>query len=305
MEIALIGKFIGWLPKVAKIFKPFKPEITQFRINYKEQTAKLFYKLDLGSDNIRKTIGKIEIPILRNYKIESFLDEGFGNIKQYIKVSKDNTKYIIKTNQLPPCKYFQIELNGKVDLDILNNIVRVQPAINKNNTLTYDRYWLDVMIRDMDTLEKLYHYLEINDINFFVKVSTQRYFTPELPKSLTRSLKSINDFLRAGKGQNRGELFKAWRRYNKASNVDLEDIARYFEDLTKSINLENFISLDLPFYTGKIGDFNTHNVIPSNFMVEAITDLSFKKPTASGFLEFHKKNFKKTVKEKIEERWGE
>ena len=39
-------------------------------------------------------------------------------------------------------------------------------------------------------------------------------------------------------------------------------------------------------------------------MVEAITDLSFKKPAASGFLQFHKKNFQKTIKDEIEERWG-
>ena len=165
--------------------------------------------------------------------------------------------------------------------------------------------WLDVMIRDIDTLEKIYHSLEINQINLSVRVATERYFTTELPKSLTKSLKIVNEFLSAGKGRDRNLLFKKWKQYRLASKIDKDEIIKYFEDLTKTINLNDFIKVDPPFYTGKIGDFDTHRVIPSNFLVETIADLSFRKPAASGYLEFHKKNFQNTIKNEIEENWGE
>ena len=164
-------------------------------------------------------------------------------------------------------RFFQVVLSGYINENALKNIIRIQPAINKNNTPTYDRYWLDVMIRDIDTLEKIYHSLEINQINISVRVATERYFTTELPKSLTKSLKIVNEFLSAGKGRDRNLLFKKWKQYRLASEIDKDEIIKYFEDLTKTINLNDFIKVDSPFYTGKIGDFDTHRVIPSNFLV--------------------------------------
>lgn len=299
-----IKKIIDWLPKIIDFFKPFRPEITHFQINYKDKKAVIYYKLDLEDYLIKKRISKIIIPNLPSYQIVNFYDEGFSNLNHIIKMSKDQKSYIIKTKDLPTNRYFQVVLSGKIEEQALKNIVRIQPALNKNSTPSYDRYWLDVMIRDIDTLEKIYHSLEINEINLSVRVATERYFTTELPKSLTRSLRIINEFLSAGKGRDRNLLFKKWGPYRLASNVDKDEIIKYFEDLTNNINLVNFIKIDHPFYTGNIGDFETHRVIPSSFNVEAITDLSFRKPAASGYLEFHKKNFQDAVRSEIKENWG-
>ena len=300
-----IKKIIEWLPKIVNIFLPYRPEITHFQINYKENKAIIYYKLDLEENLLKKKISKIVIPNLPEYKIENFFAEGFSNLNHLIRLSKDGNSYIFKARDLPPGRFFQVVLSGYINENALKNIIRIQPAINKNNTPTYDRYWLDVMIRDIDTLEKIYHSLEINQINLSVRVATERYFATELPKSLTKSLKVVNEFLSAGKGRDRNLLFKTWQQYRLASKVDKDEIIKYFEDLTKSINLNDFIKVAPPFYKGKIGDFDTHRVIPSNFLVEAITDLSFRKPAASGYLEFHKKNFQETVKNEIEENWGE
>ena len=242
---------IDWLPKIINFFKPFRPEITHFQINYNENKAVIYYQYPLSSH-----------------------------------------------------RYFQVVLSGYIEEQALKNIIRIQPTINRNSTPSYDRYWLDVMIRDIDTLEKIYHSLEINQINLSVRVATERYFTIELPKSLTRSLRIINEFLLAGKGRDRNLLFKKWKQYRLAPNIDKDEIIKYFEDLTNNINLINFIKIDPPFYTGKIGDFETHRVIPSSFLVEAVTDLSFRKPAASGYLEFHKKNFQDAVRSEIKENWG-
>ena len=64
-----VSKILEWLPKLTKVFSPFRPKITQFQINYKQKTATLFYTLDIDPSGIRKKIGKIELPKLNNYKI--------------------------------------------------------------------------------------------------------------------------------------------------------------------------------------------------------------------------------------------
>lgn len=289
---------------IKKILSPFKPEITEFRINYKQKLTKLFYKINIEPGVIRKKIGKIIIPKSPDYRIVGFVDEGFSNLINEINVGMDNTKYIIKTNQLPPCNTFRIELNGRVDQLSLDNIVRVQPARNKNSTTTFDRYWLHVMLRDIDTLEKIYKYLEVSDINVLVKVPTRRYFNTELPKSMIKAIDIFNEYLAAGRTNDKARQFRAWRSYKLSFRIDLEDVTKYFKDLTQKLDLSNFISLDDPFYKGEIGHFDTFQAIPSNFTVEAITNLSFKNPTASGVLEFHKKKFQSTIKDEIEDKWG-
>jgi len=298
-----VGKIIDWLPNVIKVFKPFRPEITHFQINYKQQQAILYYKLDIEQGGIRRKIGKIKLPNLPNYKIINFFGEGFSNLNHLIKISEKDRSYVIKTNQLPSCRYFQIQLKGYMNPDVLKNIIRIQPAVNKNNTPSYDKYWLDIMIRDISTLEIIYKSLEINEVNIHVKVSTERYFATELPKSLIKSINTINEFLAAGRTNDRQLLFRKWRQYRKGIKLNKDEIIQYFENLCKKIELPKFIRIDEPFYTGKIGDFDLGHVIPQNFLVEAIADLSFKKPAASGYLLFHKKSFQDVIKEVTSERW--
>ena len=92
----VIGKLFEWLPMIKKILSPFKPEITEFRINYKEKLTKLFYKINIEPGVIRKKTGKIIIPKSPDYRIVGFVDEGFSNIINHIDMSMDNTRYIIK-----------------------------------------------------------------------------------------------------------------------------------------------------------------------------------------------------------------
>lgn len=303
LVMASVGKIINWLPKILEIFKPFKPEITHFQINYKQKKAILYYRLDIDNVGIRRKIGKIEIPYLPSYRILNFFDEGFSNLNHLIKVSKDQRSYIIKTNQLPSCRYFQVTLKGNIEPRALENIIRIQPTINKNNTPSYDRYWLDVMIRDTDALEKIYRSLEVNDVNCSVKVSTERYFATELPKSLVRGIKAMNEFLSAGRTADRQKLFQKWQKYRKSYKIDKEELVKYFENLMDSFNLQNYLKVDEPFYLGEIGNIDTYEIIPSNFAVDAITNLSFRKPAASGYLQFHKKSFQNKLRDEIKEKW--
>lgn len=298
-----VGKIIEWLPAVLKVLKPFRPDISQFQINYKQKRATLYYTLEIDEGGIRRKIGKITIPRLPNYKISNFFGEGFSNLNHLVKISEKDNSYIIKTNQLPTCRYFQITLNGTMTHTALENVIRIQKAINKDNTLTFDKYWLNAMINDMDTLEKIYKSLEVNEVNCTVEVNVENYFTTELPKSLMRGVNAMNDFLSAGRGTDRQKLFQKWLKYRRSLKLDRDELTNYFENLMQRFNLYNYIVIDEPFYFGSVGRANANKIIPSSFSVDAITDLSFSKPAAKGYLKFHKVNFKNDLRNELNERW--
>lgn len=298
-----VGKIIEWLPAVLKVLKPFRPEISQFQINYKQKRATLYYRIEVNEGGVRHTIGKINIPRLPNYKISNFFGEGFSNLNHLIKISEKDNSYIIKTNQLPPCRFFQITLDGTITHNALDNVIRIQKAINKDNTSTFDKYWLNAMINDMDTLEKIYKSLEVNEVNCTVKVNVENHFTTELPKSLMRGVNAMNDFLSAGRGSDRQKLFQKWLKYRYSLKLDKDELTNYFENLMNQFDLYNYIEIEEPFYFGSLGGTSANKIIPSSFSVDAITDLSFNKPAAKGYLKFHKVNFKKDLRNELKDRW--
>ncbi|MFX1298103.1 MAG: hypothetical protein ACFFD2_25035, partial [Promethearchaeota archaeon] len=265
--------------------------------------SNLYYKLDIDEGAIRRRIGKIKIPRLPNYKISNFFGEGFSNLNHLIKVSETDNSYTIKTNHLPSCRFFQVTLEGAITHNALENIVRIQKAVNKDNTLTFDKYWLNAMINDVDTLEKIYKSLEVNEVNCSVQVNIENHFTTELPKSLIRGVNAMNEFLYAGRGSDRHKLFQKWMKYRHSLKIDRDEITKYFENLLEQFDLYNYILLDDPFFIGNIGGTKVDKIIPSSFSVDAITDLSFRKPVASGYLKFHKKNFKEDLRTELKERW--
>lgn len=301
--IKTIGKIIDWLPKIIELFKPFRPEITHFQINYKEMKAKLFYKLNVPPSSLRRTISKIKIPKLSTYKIENFFDEGFGNLNSLIKISPKSNEYVINPKDLPKCNFFQIVLYGNIDPKALQNLLRIQPAKNKDNTPTYDKYWLDVMIRDPTTLEQIYKSLEVNNINCSVRVSLEKSFEIELPKTLIDSAKATEELLSVAKTLDRQKVFRKWLKYYKSMKVNRDDIVKYFDNLLRERYLYDFIKVDEPFSVRDVKKPDTSDIIPSFFNVEAITDLTFQNPTASGYLYFHKKNFQKNIRNELKERW--
>jgi len=300
-----IEKFLEWLPIILKTFKPFNPEVSKFIINYKNQKAKLYYKLEIPPTSFRKRIGKIFIPRLPAYNIEEFFGEGFSDLKNLINYSTIDNAYIIKTKSLPECKNFLIVLKGDLKLRALDHLVRIQPAINKDSTETHDKYWLDVMIRDIETLENIYKSLEVNEINCNVEVAVKRYFSTELPSSLKDGINALNAFLSAAMGSDRNKLFRTWLRYRRsARDLNKEEVENYFKNLVEKFYLKDYLKVDSPFIISDIGTHKIQEIIPLSFNVEAITNLSLKKPAASGYLEFNKENYQKKIREELKEKWG-
>lgn len=295
----IFGKAIEWLPKILKVFQPFRPDAKYFEINYKLKTALIKYSLSIPQ-NLRRKFGKIEIPKFENFKIESLIDESFNDLRKIINIDKKGGSLIIKTNKLPNCKSFLITLNGVINRDFINRLIKIKPAINKDNTITYDKYWLDVMIRDVSILEKMYNSLEINEIDCFVKVNIEKYFFTDIPKPLSDAVNTLNEFILAGKGSDRHKLFQKWKKFRIASRKwDITDLEKTIKRLSSKILVKDFIKLDDPFYLGEIKNPNKEKVIPSHFTVEALTNLTLDNPVANGYLKFHKKKYQTKVKEEM------
>jgi len=191
-----------------------------------------------------------------------------------------------------------------LNTNILNHLIRIQPAINRDNTKVYDKYWLNVAINDVEMLADLYESLEINQINCEVLVGIERHFSTELPKSIREGAKAINNLLRVARSRDRGEIHKALYEYRiKAQKIDKNEIEDFFERLIEKFTLIDYLEIDQPFQVGEISNPDTTNIIPKNFSVEAITDLNLKRPAASGYLKFHKKSYQEKIRREIKDKW--
>ena len=299
-----VGKIIEWLPKIYEIFQPFRPETKAFEINYKSKTAKIKYSLQIPVDLRRKIGRNIKLPKFDNFQIESIIDEGFNELKRNIVIRENSGSLTIKTKKLPKCENFFITLNGEINPQFIYNLVKIKPAINRDSTATYDKYWLDVMIRDVSILEKMYNKLEIKNINCIVKVNIEKYFTTDMPKPLVRTINAFKDYIFAGYGANRNEVFNTWRKLRAYTRqYDLNSIEDTIEDFTSGIILKDYIRLDNPFYLGHIENPEIEKIVPSHFSVEALTNLTLDNPAAFGYLKFHKKRYQEVVRKEIGGDW--
>ncbi len=300
----IFSKVIEWLPKVYKNFQPFRPEAKLFEINYKSKSALIKYYLKIPP-SIRKRIGKIEIPKYQNYKIKSFMDDTFNDLSDHIKIDESGGSWVIKTNQLPSCEGFMMELNGEIDKNFIDRLIHIKPAVNKDSTQTYDKYWLDVMIRDVSILEKMYNKLSVNDIDCIIIINIEKYFVNDMPKPLVNSINAFKKYISAGFSKNKAEVFRAWRRLlGSTRNWNLETMQSYLKDLTSKFTLKDYIKLDKPFYLGDIKNPESEKIVPTHFSVEAISDLTLEAPAAHGYLQFHKKKYQEIVRKEIGREWN-
>lgn len=299
----IFSRVIDWLPKVYKKFQPFRPEAKYFEINYKSKSALIKYYLRIPP-SIRKRFGKIEIPKYANYKIKSFMDDTFNDLSDHIKIDEIGGSWVIKTNQLPSCEGFMMELNGEIEKNFTDRLINLKPAVNKDSTQAYDKFWLDVMIRDVSILEKMYNKLNVSGIDCIVIVNIEKYFVNDMPKPLVNSIDAFKRYISAGYGPNRTEVFRAWRKLRGSTrNWNLETIQDYLKDLTSKFTLQDYIKLDKPFYLGDIKNPESEKIVPTHFSVEALSDLTLDAPAAHGYLKFHKKKYQEIIRNKIGDNW--
>jgi hypothetical protein len=292
---------VGWVDKVTEYFQPFRPEIKSMVVNYKNRRSEINLLLTIP-DGIRRKVHSVEIPAYQNFAIHDMLDETFtrvGGLWRY-----EDGKWKMDPSKLPKSEKYFVMLRGAIPQETLNQLVRVQPAMNRDQTEDVDRFWLDCMLRNVSLVEKIWQELNIEEVSVGVKVGIERCFSATLPKEVKQHSQVVRQFLLAGRGSNREELQRAWRNMRvqaQTSKVGVDEIVGVIQQLTTGEAFGNFLAVDQPYTIGEVRREERYvGLFPVQMGVEATAELGLKRHTATGFLSFKKKLYNEEIKRVVE-----
>jgi hypothetical protein len=297
-----IKRIFEWIGKVKKFFEPFKPEFRDMRISYRTQKSEIGLVLYIPN-SLKRSINKIEIPAYQNFAVSDMIDESFSRIPSAWQF--DNGKWVLKPSMLPASEKYLLKLKGEVPKETLLDIVRIQPAQNRDQTSELDKYWLHSMIRNVAFIEQIYRELEVSDIDVAVNVGVERCFSTTFPEEMKRVLEASKRWIQAGHGRDRNEIQRAWlnlRRVTGASRIQVGDIVKTIYRLTLGELFADYLSVDMPYSLSEIRrEERFMGLFPEKMTVEACTDLNLKQPVATGYLTFKKKEYMKKIEEFLSE----
>jgi len=298
LSLSDIEKVFEWVNKVKKFFEPFKPEFRDMRINYRTQQSEMSLALNIPN-SIRRSMNKIEIPAYQNFQVSEMIDESFSKVQ--LVWHFDNGKWIMNPLNLPASERYLLKLRGEVPKEIVSDIVRIQPAQNRDQTSEMDKYWLNCVITNVDYFEKIYRQLEVSDVDITVRVGIERCFSTTFSEEFKRVLEASQRWIHAGHGHDRNEIQRAWgnlRRVAGSSQIKVGEITRAIYELTVGKLFVDYLSVDVPYSLGEIRrEERFMGLFPEKMSVEATTDLSLKRPIATGYLTFKKKEYTKRIEE--------
>jgi len=281
-----------------EIFKPLKPETRKITIQYRTCKSRIELVIETP-DGLCRKLRKIEIPAWKGFRVVEMRDETFHEIEALWK--KHGEKWVLPISSLPASRRFLIILEGSVPRDFIKRIVRVQPALNRDQTEELDRYWLNCMLRDVTILERLWEDLEVEDVDVGVRVSIDRCFATALPKEVKEALEATQELLAAARGRDRGKLMKAWQKYRMYTHKipSIEELNLFVQKVTASDFFRDYVTVDHPFRIGEIRRGEVGVIIPEIMFVEALTDLNLQNPAAIGYLTFKKKLYAEAIKDEL------
>jgi len=292
---------VGWLEKASDYFKPFKPEIKSMVVNYRNRRSEINLLLNIP-EGIRRAIHYVEIPAYQNFMVQDMMDESFsrvGDLWWY-----EDGKWKLDPARLPKCENYLLMLRGTVPDETLNQLVRIQPAVNRDQTEEDDRFWLDCMLRNVGLLEKIWKELSIDEVNVGVRVGIERCFSTTIPKEFKRRLEATRRWVAAGRGKDKEEVQRAWRnvrQVTQTSKVSVEEIIDTIYKLTSGEAFGAYLNLEQPYRLGEIRREEIYTTpFPARMAVEATTELGLQKPTATGYLTFKKKAYTEKIKETLD-----
>jgi hypothetical protein len=211
----------------------------------------------------------------------------------------------MNSSALPASERYLLKLRGVVPQEAISDLIRIQPAQNRDQTPEADKYWLNSMIRNIDFLEKIYRQIEVNNVDIAVKVGIERCFSTTFPEELKRVLGASQRWIRAGYGRDRNEVQRAWQNLRSmagSSRIDASAIATTIYKLTLGELFTDYLSIDTPYLLGEIKrEERFMGLFPEKMSVEATTDLTLKQPIATGYLTFKKKDYMKKIEDFISE----
>jgi len=300
-DVKQVLEAFTWVDKVLDYVRPYKPETKSMTINYRNLNAEIELLLFIP-DSVKRKLKKVEIPAYQNFKVSEFRDESFNKIEELW--SLENEKWKLNTNNLPASERYLLTLKGSVPEDALSKIVFVQPSANRDQTEEFDRYWLSSMIRNTDTLEKIWDSLNVDDVTANVNIGIERCFSTTIPKDLKEKVKATKKWIQAGQHRDREEVVRAWSELRRAKGkftISIEDLLNLIHKLTADNTFQKYISLDQPYNLGEIKREETYKgSFPERMYTEASTFLNLKQPSANGYLNFNKKDYIETIESEFE-----
>ncbi len=295
-----IAQVTEWIPKVINSLKPFKPEVKKMSINYKSRDSEISLALNIP-DGMKRKFRKIEIPRYQNFEVSEMMDESFNEIYLKESLESDDKKIKIKCSNLPSSENYLLKLKGVVPQKALDSIVFIQPSINKDRSDDMDKYWLSSMIRDVETIEKLWDGLNVDDVTAGVNIGIDRYISAKLPTNIKEGLDALNMYAMAGAKGDRNKVLTAWKqRKTKGSKVKKDELFELFKTLTAKDFFSGFVDVEYPYNLGNIENKEILNTLPEDMYVEALTRLTLKEPTAESYMKFRKKEYVKCVEKKFQ-----
>jgi len=294
-------KVFEWASKVKKAFEDFKPEFRSMRINYRTNKSELRLALYIPN-SLKRKVAKVKIPAYQNFVVSEMMDESFSIVPSAWKFDSGN--WILKASSLPASERYLLKLMGQVPREVLSNIVRIQPAQNRDQTPEFDRYWLHSMITDVDFFKPIYRELEIDDVNVMVRVGIEGCFSTTFPKELKKVLRASQRWTRAGHSRDRDEIQRAWmelRRVTGRSKIQVGEIIDAIYKLTLGELFAEHLVVDQPYFLGDVKrEERFMGLFPEKMSVEACADLNLKQPVATGYLSFRKKEYMRRIQEFLE-----
>lgn len=303
ISTASIGSFIGWYDKIRELFADFRPETRSMSIDFGRRTSQIGFQITVP-EGWRKHSRKIKIPALAGYNILRMTDEGFQEQKHLWYEMDGN--FILNANQLPASERYLVVMEGKVDENALKDIIFIKPAANRDNDDKNDKYWLESSIKQPGLLEKMYQDLEIEEVNFGVKIDIDKMFGLTIPREVQEKTDSIKKLLKTSSSNfDRNQLIRAALEYKKqeriAPSFDPGNFFRLVQRVTTRDIINKYVQIDRPYDVGNISQPEKFvGVIPQSINVQAITRLTLRNPLANGYLVFNREAYMDKLRSEFE-----
>lgn len=290
------------MDSVLEVFRPYKPEVRRFRIDYLTRTSEIKYLLNIPSGLNRKTHRKIELPVTTGFKIDEVLDLDTTDLLR-VNYDSKGQKWVFNANDFPNSNRFMVTTKGLISPEFLNRLVGVDCASNPTRKGDCDCYWVHSALKDVSILERIWDELDIERVNVDVRIGVERFFNSAIPEVVKERLRVQSQLLNAiQSGQRNIEGLKSKYRYSvRKAKISPSDLVDLLMRLVSGDFFSSFVSVDEPFVLGSIEPHRElTSVVPERVKVNVQSDLNLKLPAAKGELTFERKLFNDAVAKGVE-----
>lgn len=289
-----------WYNNVKEKLDEYELEIMDVKINYNNRTCEIRKRIRLTPSTVEK-FKQLRMPKTEDYRIKDIITSKLESKKDLLVYDGDVYRY--SGSELSEDESLLIIFEGRVDPRLLNNLVRVQPAMNRDQTDDVDSYWLDAMIKDIEDWNDIWRPLNVEDIDVYVDVSLHRCFSAFMPSDIQKRIDATQKFLQAGRSIDPEAMNTAWWAYRRSIREDPITVDKVLQIGRKLLDPDifpSYIEVDDPYRIGSIEKTHIKRVLPDDITVTARTDLNSENPIAKGYLTFQKNIFIEMIKEQLE-----